>query len=58
MKIIDKREGKWRIGIVNKDCPFLTYPNVQIACKLLETEKPEDDYCYKENCPLRIKEND
>ena len=58
MKIIDKREGSWRVLISNQGCPHLTYPRSDIACNLLEN-KPEnntleaDTYCYFKNCPLK-----
>ena len=56
MKIIDKRETKWKVIIDNKNCPFLTYPRCDIACEILE-DRPEnnklgaDTYCYEKNCP-------
>ena len=56
--VIDKRKGHWRIIIPETDCPYLTYPRSDIACRILE-DKPEnnkldaDTYCYFENCPRK-----
>lgn len=51
MKIIDKREGFWRVILGNEVCPYLTYPRNDIACKILEDRNKENSYCCEENCP-------
>jgi hypothetical protein len=54
MKIVDKRTSEWGIGIMNENCPFLTYPRCDVACKILENENRGDSFCSEENCPLKI----
>jgi len=52
MKIDDRRGAVgWLIKIPNDKCPYLYYPNIQVACKLLEGA--EDDYCCAKGCPLK-----
>jgi hypothetical protein len=53
VNIIDKRKGTWRIVIESEDCPFLTYPRSDVACKILENKLDTGNtYCCFENCPL------
>ena len=54
MKIDDRRKGEWEVVVHSKNCPHLTYPNIQIACRLLDCHG--DNFCYKENCP-RVRED-
>lgn len=58
MNIINKRKGAWRVIIAHTECPFITYPRCDVACKILE-DRPEgkllnaNTYCCFENCPRK-----
>lgn len=51
MNITDKRTTQWIVKIINITCPYIYYPNTDIACQLKQYDT--DYFCYEQNCPLK-----